>query len=140
MIEIGLTVTLLILGFFIGGEVEKRHYRNLRERENQLLTKLPARTDRGPTLQGGNPVLVACSVVVASDYFKNFVGSLRNIFGGRLSTHETLLDRARREALCRLREKCIALGASQVVDVHMTTSFLDQMGVEVMAYGTAIRA
>ncbi|MNT77276.1 hypothetical protein D3C72_2163720 [compost metagenome] len=76
---------------------------------------------------------------MASDYFKNFVGQLRSFFGGRLSTHETLLDRARREAVCRMRETALKKGATQVVDVHLETSFLDQLGVEVSAYGTAVK-
>ncbi|MNT76790.1 hypothetical protein D3C72_2158370 [compost metagenome] len=77
--------------------------------------------------------------MIASDYFKNFVGQLRNFFGGRLSTHETLLDRARREAVCRMREAALKKGAGHIVDVHLETSFLDKLGVEVSAYGTAVK-
>ncbi|MNL50651.1 hypothetical protein D3C87_1736840 [compost metagenome] len=56
-----------------------------------------------------------------------------------MSTHETLLDRARREAVCRMREHALKQGAKEVIDVHLETSFLDQLGVEVSAYGTAVR-
>jgi uncharacterized protein YbjQ (UPF0145 family) len=108
-------------------------------REDTLLHSLPTRSDKGPRLTTGETFLVTGSVVVASDYFKNFVGSLRNFFGGRMSFHETLLDRARREAVTRMREKAQQLGAQQVVDVHIETSFIDQMGAEVSAYGTAIK-
>ena len=140
MIEIGITVTLLVIGYLFGSRREKRHFAELYAREHSLLNKVPTRGDCGPKLTGGETFLVTGSVVVASDYFKNFVGSLRNFFGGRMTSHESLLDRARREAVCRMREKAVQMGAAQVVDVHIETSFLDQLGVEVSAYGTAVRS
>ncbi|MFT6733724.1 MAG: hypothetical protein ACJAS9_001914 [Polaribacter sp.] len=42
------------------------------------------------------------------DYFKRFLAGLRNIFGGRVVTYESLVDRARREAILRMKEKCPA--------------------------------
>lgn len=139
MVEIGFTVVLLLVGFFFGSAREKKHMQELREREMKMMHSIPTRSDRGPKLQNQMTFLVSGNVVIASDYFKNFVGQLRSLFGGRLSTHETLLDRARREALVRMREKALQLGATHVVDVHLETSFLDQLGVEVAAYGTAVK-
>ncbi|MGE0764125.1 MAG: YbjQ family protein [Bdellovibrionales bacterium] len=104
-----------------------------------MLHKIAARADRGPTLAAGETMMVAASVVIASDYFKNFVGILKSFFGGRLATHEALMDRARREALCRIKEKALAWGAHEIVRVRYETSFLDQLGVEVSAYGTAVK-
>jgi uncharacterized protein YbjQ (UPF0145 family) len=139
VVEIAFTACLLLLGYFVGSSREKKHLQDLRIREHRLLTKMPTRSDRGPKLNAQETFLVVGNVVVASDYFKNFVGQLRNFFGGRLTTHETLLDRARREAVCRMREDALKKGAAQIVDVHLETSFLDQLGVEVSAYGTAVR-
>ena len=139
MIELAFTALLVVLGFFIGGYRERRHYEDLKAREMRLLSLVPARTDRGPKIQEAETFLVATSVVVAADYFKTFVGNLRNFFGGRLSTHETLLDRARREALCRLRQKAFQKGATEIVELRLETSFIDQMGVEVTSYGTAVK-
>ena len=139
MFEIGFGLCLLVVGYFFGSSREKKHLHELRQREALLLTKVPVRADRGSKILDRETFLVTGNVVIASDYFKNFVGQLRNFFGGRLSTHETLLDRARREALLRMREEALKKGASQVVDVHLETSFLDQLGVEVAAYGTAVK-
>jgi uncharacterized protein YbjQ (UPF0145 family) len=139
VVEISFTVCLLLLGYFFGSAREKKHLQDLRIREHRLLTKMPTRSDRGPKLKTEETFLVVGNVVIASDYFKNFVGQLRNFFGGRLSTHETLLDRARREAVCRMREDALKKGAGHIVDVHLETSFLDQLGVEVSAYGTAVK-
>lgn len=139
MIELGIGAILISLGYFVGGAREKKHFEELKVREAALLVRLPTRADPGPKLLTGDTFLVTGSVVVASDQFKNFVGNLKNIFGGRMGSFETLLDRARREAVCRLRESAVRQGATQVVDLHITTSFIDQMGVEVSAYGTAVR-
>ncbi len=140
MIEIGIAAILLVLGYFVGGAREKKHFEDLKRREAVHIRTVPIRTDPGPELKSGETFLVMASVVIASDYFKNFVGNFRNLLGGRMVNHESLLDRARREALCRLRDKAASAGANQIVDVHLETNFLDQMGAEVSAYGTAVKA
>lgn len=134
-----ISVIAILIGFFIGGAREKKHFAELREREAALLSKLPTRADRGRKLVNVETYLVTANVVVASDAFKTFVSGIKSFFGGRMSAYETLLDRARREAVCRLRESALASGAKEIVDLHLETSYLDQIGVEVSAYATAIR-
>ena len=69
---------------------------------------------------------------------------MRAIIGGRVSSYETLIDRARREAILRMKEQAAAKGANYVFNVKMETSSIskgqrDSIGsVEVLAYGTAI--
>jgi uncharacterized protein YbjQ (UPF0145 family) len=60
-------------------------------------------------------ILVSGHVVIAQDYFKSFLASLVNITGGRVTSYESLLDRGRREALCRMRESAKAWGCDQIV-------------------------
>jgi uncharacterized protein YbjQ (UPF0145 family) len=55
--------------------------------------------------------LVSGSVVISSDYFKTFVAGFRAFFGGRFRGYETLLERARREALLRLKAEAQAAGS-----------------------------
>lgn len=139
MLDLVILAGFLTLGFFVGGAREKKHFIELIEREKQLLLKVPTRSVVGKKIESGEAFLVTGNVVVASDYFKNFVGSLKSFFGGRMKPQEALMDRARREAVCRLREKALKLGAQEVVDLHIQTSFLDQHGVEVSAYATAVK-
>ena len=86
--------------------------------------------------------LVTGSVVISVDYFKRILAGLRNIFGGQVSAYETLVDRARREAILRMKEKCPK--ATQLINLRIETSSISkgakqQVGsVEVLAYGTAI--
>ena len=139
MYDLLVTAGLLTLGFIVGSRREKKHFLELQRREAALLLTLPTRAHVGQKLSAGQTFLVMGSVVVASDYFKNFVGALKSFFGGRMQAQEALLDRARREAVCRMREQALARGATEVVDVHIETAFLDKKGVEVCAYATAIQ-
>jgi len=87
--------------------------------------------------------LVHGHVVVSVDYFKQILAGLRNVFGGTVQSYETLLDRARREAVLRMKECCPT--ADQILNLRIETSSIskgdsgDRIGsIEVLAYGTAI--
>jgi uncharacterized protein YbjQ (UPF0145 family) len=86
-------------------------------------------------------------VVVSVDYFKRFVAGLRGLFGGRISSYESLLDRARREAVLRMKASAMHEGYHAIVNVRLETSCLAKSarnnkktaGVEVLAFGTGIK-
>lgn len=138
-------LVLLALGYFFGRVAESRHFKSILEREQQLASVL-AFSERLPP-PGSAPrrvALVGGSVVVSVDYFKQVAAGLRSIFGGRVMAFETLLERARREALLRMKQEAADLGAAMVVNVKLETSSISkgnrgQVGaVEVYAYGTAL--
>jgi len=142
MIELAIFAVLLVLGFGFGQLSEQRHYKSIRLREWHL-RKLPAVATRlPPEDERYQQQLVIGSVVVASDYFKSYVASLVNIFGGRVGAFETLLDRGRREALLRLKEQAKRKNASMVFNVKYETSRIGGKvpTIEVLAYGTAMIA
>jgi len=144
-LDLYIFAALLVLGFFFGRLAEKKHFKSIIAREKkyrQLLTfsgrLLPPDLDRADAeLVGGN-------VVISIDYFKRIAAGLRSIVGGRVTTYESLLERARREAILRMKEAAIAKGATMVVNVKLETSSItkgkgQQIGcVEVYAYGTAL--
>ncbi|PIP20827.1 MAG: hypothetical protein COX40_02660 [Candidatus Omnitrophica bacterium CG23_combo_of_CG06-09_8_20_14_all_40_11] len=81
--------------------------------------------------------LVYGNAVISTDYFKSILAGLRNLLGGEVSAFETLLDRARREAILRLKEK--AQGADIILNLRVETCRISQTGSsEVLAYGTAV--
>ncbi|MBN2823941.1 MAG: heavy metal-binding domain-containing protein [Campylobacterales bacterium] len=138
-----LFVVLILLGFIVGTLLEKRHYRSIIQRESELLS-LPTISLKTP-LNADNIVhvrLVTGCVVISIDYFKKIVASLRNFFGGNVASYETLIDRARREAILRLKES--AKDADEIINVKIETSSISKNAqnsigaVEVLAYGTAI--
>ena len=145
MEQIIITVVLVTLGYFFGRRAENKHFKSLVERE-AVMNSLPAMASRIPPGDGEyDQVLVSGSVVIANDYFKTFVAGLRNFFGGKISTYETLLDRARREAVLRMKDQAKALGAEAVFNVKYETSNISGQYskklpiLEVHAYGTALK-
>ena len=142
MIDIAIFAVLLVLGYGFGQLSERRHYKSIKSRE-AVLTVLPAVATRyPPTDKVYNQSMVIGSVVVASDYFKSFVASLVNIFGGRVTSFEPLLDRGRREAILRLKEEAKKINAEMVFNVKFETSRIGGRvpTIEVLAYGTALVA
>jgi uncharacterized protein YbjQ (UPF0145 family) len=138
-------LTLIAVGYVVGTLVEKRHYRSIHEREKKFLY-LPAvtmKTVAHPDQKVISAELVCGSAVISVDYFKRFLAWLRNIFGGTVKSYESLIDRARREALIRMKE--VAGDATVIVNVRIETSTIgrnaNKKGVgclETMAYGTAL--
>ncbi len=144
MFELILFLILLVLGYGFGRWAEKRHYRSIIERE-KTLNRLPAIASRIPPEKGRyRQTLVMGNTVISVDYFKRFLAGLRNLFGGRVTAYETLLDRARRESLLRMKEQAAGMNAEMVFNVKYETASIskgrrDTIGsVEVLAYGTAL--
>jgi len=144
MMDLIIFLSLLVLGYLVGQWTEKRHYRSIREREQQL-KGLPIVTYRFPPKNKiFDQRLVTGNVVISVDYFKRFIAALRNFFGGRVTSYESLLDRARREALLRMKEQAEAMGAAYVFNVKYETASISKGrknaigSVEVLAYGTAM--
>jgi uncharacterized protein YbjQ (UPF0145 family) len=135
-----LFAVLLLSGFGFGQLNERRHYRSIKEREVQFQSIVTVASRHPPADEHYDQQLVVGSVVVASDYFKSFVASLVNIFGGRVRTFEPLLDRGRREALLRVKEQAKALDSSMVFNVKYETSRIGGAvtTIEVLAYGSAL--
>lgn len=144
MWELGIFLVLLVSGFFTGRIAEARHYRSILEREEALRSILLVASRHLPDDTRGHTALVSGSVVVSVDYFKRFLAGLRNFFGGRVTSYETLLDRARREAILRMKQQADDHGAHMVFNIKFETSSIskgarDAIGsVEVLAYGTAL--
>lgn len=138
-------ITLLALGYGFGRYAEKRHYASIRKRE-MLLRNVPVIASRIPPYgqQNFDSRLVTGSVVISVDYFKRFIANLRNLFGGRVTSYETLLDRARREAVLRMKREARNMGATMVFNIKMETASIhkghgNNIGsIEVLAYGTAL--
>lgn len=139
------TLVFITLGYLFGRRAESKHFKKLIEREESM-NSLPAIASRIPPFDSPyQQQLVSGSVVIANDYFKAFVAGLRNLFGGKVRTYETLLDRARREAVLRMKQEAEELGADYVFNVKYETSNISGQYskklpiIEVHAYGTALK-
>jgi len=106
---------------------------------------IPAIASKIPPQDGVyNQVLVSGNVVIANDYFKTFVAGLRNLIGGSVNSYESLLERARREALLRMKEEAESLNAHFVFNVKYNTANISGQNtkktpiIEAHVYGTAL--
>ena len=145
LISLGFPFFLILLAYFIGSHLESNHYKSIREREAATKDMVVINFPRFP-FDVERADMVMGSVVVSHDHFKRFLAQLRSIVGGRIKSYEPLLDRARREAVLRMKEQALAHGHNTVVNIRLETSRLANSrrggkgtaGVEMLAYGTAL--
>ncbi len=83
--------------------------------------------------------VVTGSTVRAKHLGRDFMASLKNIFGGELRGYTELLQESRQEAIERMIEQAQSVGANAVVNVRFSTSSIAQGAAELFAYGTAVR-
>ena len=141
MIPLIIFISILILGFVVGSIAERRHYCKLLQREALYFSR-PAVTT--PHFDFDRIVhhstLVSGSVVISVDYFKRIIAGVHLMFGGELRSYSTLLERARREAILRMKEQ--APYADIYINCRLQTSSISQgqqLGsIEIIAYATAI--
>jgi len=146
-VRLGIPLALLVLAYFTGAAVERRHYASIRKCELRW-RGLPAITLRTvpPSWKVTECTLITGSVVISVDYFKRFLAGLRAIVGGRVKVYESLLDRARREALMRLKQQAVEGGYHAIVNVRLETCRMANArnsesiaGLEVLAFGTGVK-
>ena len=141
-----IVIVLIGLGYVVGSIAEKKHYRSIISREAQLL-HIPTVSVKNMIEDGVDIIdarIVQGSVVISIDHFKRILASLRNIVGGKVTAYESLIDRARREAILRMKEK--SPNADIILNTRIETSTIGRSAnsrksigsIEAMAYGTAV--
>ena len=144
MADLIIFLVLLASGYAVGRIAERRHYRSILAREKAMANVLVFTNRFPPLTQQASQALVTGSVVISEDYFKRVVSGLQSLFGGRLRAYESLLDRARREAVLRMKQEARDKGAKMIINVKFQTFSIPGRNprsfgaVEVMAYGTAL--
>ena len=143
--ELIVFVVLLSAGYVFGRINESKHFKSIIARESQYRGLLCFSTKHVPPNLGQvKSDFVGGNVVISVDYFKRIAAGLRGLIGGRVTAYETLIERARREAILRMKIAAYEIGATHVINVKLETSSItkgtgNQIGcVEVYAYGTAL--
>ena len=147
MVGLVISLSLLAAGWWFGRSRELAHFRELDRRERELTGITLTTCRHAPTSWAiSSPELVTASVVISWDYFKAVLSVFHRMMGGRITSLESLVGRARREAVVRLKERTRAAGYDGVIGLRLETARLTNSsgdrglgGVEVMAYGTAVR-
>ena len=142
------TPAMLFGAWLIGSRMEKRHLGRLALLESGSRNVLAITVEDLPEdWHVESCELVMGNVVISQDYFKRVVGHFKGVVGGNIGVFEPLLERARREALLRMKAAAHKKGFDTVINVRMETSRLASSrgdgkgtaGVEILAFGTAVR-
>lgn len=137
-------ICLLALGFFLGGMNERNHFKRIERAEAELAHIRIVNLKRAPSKAQPGGALVTGNVVIAIDYFKRIMAALRMVFGGELRSYQSLLLRARREAIIRMKRDADEYGADMIYNVRLEFSAVGSQpqrigGAELLAYGTAVK-
>ncbi|MCH8938445.1 MAG: heavy metal-binding domain-containing protein [Gemmatimonadetes bacterium] len=146
-LSFAITPVMLLGAWISGGILERRHLKNLLLLESGSSGMLALTIENlPPDWHVESCELVMGNVVISQDYFKRFAASVKGIFGGNIRVLEPLLERARREALIRMKGVAHARGYDTIINVRIETATLARArrngkgtaGVEILAFGTAI--
>ena len=92
--------------------------------------------------------LIMANVSMGVSWWQIFIGSIHQLFGGNITTYDRILVYGRAEAFQRLREKALAKGWDDVVNVRLETAMVMQKqrgdkkkggAFEFLVYGTGIK-
>ena len=134
-----LAAVLFVVGWYFGTRAERRHLASLAHDEHALAhIKVSSERFYKPTTLG-SALLVTGSVVIAQDRFKLVVASILSLFGKNLTVYESLIERARREAVVRAKYQAQAGGYDALYGLRFEMTEVAEGGVEVLAYATAVK-
>lgn len=144
MIEIIVFFTLLLIGFIFGRVNERKHLKDLDRRETEL-GHISITNVRTVAEEYGSSQFVCGSVVISIDYFKRIGAALRTLVGGQIGSYTSLIERARREAVLRMKEQAQLTDSEFIANVRLETASVYKNArtgigsLEVFAYGTALK-
>lgn len=94
----------------------------------------------------GRPVrdylgIVSSQTIIGANFFKDILGGLRDVFGGRSGTYERVLEEAKEYAITELSQKAHAAGADAVIGIDLDYQAIGANGSMLMvsASGTAVK-
>ncbi|MFA7578377.1 MAG: heavy metal-binding domain-containing protein [Candidatus Muiribacteriota bacterium] len=144
---IGLFVIVFFLVLFgsIGLSNEKKSFAKIDELEKKY-SYIKLYNTKAINFKPEKFEMVYGDCVVATDYFKMVMAGLKSIFGGRLTSYETLIDRAKRMAICRMLEMADSNGFSEIYNLRIETNNIGRTSgnngnpaIEIFVYGTAVK-
>lgn len=124
---------------------EYAHMQSILLRE-KAFSHLLVNNIRTPPPGACDPELVSGSVVIGAGAWKSMLAGFRTLVGGRMRSLETVVERARREAVLRMLEAAARQGADGVINVRLDTACISRASndagaamLEVIASGTSVR-
>ena len=81
--------------------------------------------------------LVQGNTVRAKHAGRDIMAGFKNLVGGELQGYTELLTESRRQAMKRMMDQAVQLGANAILNVRFSTSAVTSGAAELYAYGTA---
>jgi len=82
--------------------------------------------------------IVAGETIIGANAFKDFFAGIRDVIGGRSSSYEKVLRKAKDIAMQEMQAKAQDLGANAVVGVDLDYETIREGMLMVVASGTAV--
>ncbi len=82
--------------------------------------------------------LVRGNTIRARHVGKDIVAGLRNLVGGEIREYTKMMAEAREQAIDRMAEQALGLGADAIVNMRFATSYVMGSASEILAYGDAV--
>lgn len=79
------------------------------------------------------------STVRARHIGRDIFAGLKNIIGGEIEEYTKLQAESREQAMQRMEQDAVRLGADAIINVRLATSLIMQGASEILAYGTAVK-
>ena len=93
----------------------------------------------------GHPIkeykgLVTGETIIGANFLKDFLAGITDFFGGRSSSYEAVLAKAKDEALREMQDRAAAMGANAIVGIDLDYEVLgkDNSMLMVTSSGTAV--
>lgn len=83
--------------------------------------------------------LVKGNTVRSRNIGRDIGAGLKSLVGGEVKTYTEMTTHSREEALNRMINEAVDLGADAVIGIKFTTSMIMQGASEMLAYGTAVK-
>jgi len=69
---------------------------------------------------------------------RDFLAIIKNLVGGEISDYTKMLAEAREQALDRVRDEALALGANAIITMRFASAEVMSGAAELLVYGTAV--
>jgi len=144
LISYGWPVLLLLLGWGIG-RVKIRNHRKRLDEQDALLSGIRLHNikyvPQSNAAEAQETVLVTGSLVLSIDVFRRLIAAFIQLVGGEVKNYSDLLERGRRDALLRMKAHAHAIGAQDVYNIKIQSAAIGaSQGIEILAYGTAVKS
>lgn len=82
--------------------------------------------------------LVHGNTIRCSHLGRDIIASLKNLIGGEIEEYTKLMAESREQAIDRMKDEAVRLGANAIVSARFSTSEIMNSAAELLAYGTAV--